>query len=85
MSAERRFEVTLSIAVDYGYEEVPSTVYFDYQPPEKATPDYPGCEASVTINRVVVKEIDLLPIFTEGLLEEIKEVCLSSVQTGPED
>jgi len=86
MSAERMFEVILNVMVEESWDaDLPAAVYFDYQPPEKATPDYPGCGASVTLNRVMVKEVDLLPALSQGLIEAIKRECLSSVQTGPED
>jgi len=38
--------------IDNGFEEVDIEVHYDYQPAERATRYYPGCDEMVCINRI---------------------------------
>lgn len=49
-------------------------VHFDYDPPEKATYDYPGAHAQIHINKVVRSgggEVDLSHVDVEPAVEEL--------------
>ena len=56
--------------------DVPVTVHFDYQPAERMTRDYPGCEASVEINEVLYKghEVEISKEDEEWLKDAAMEV-----------
>jgi hypothetical protein len=61
-------------------EDLPVTVYFDFQPEESATLEYPGCAAEVTINAVEVENHnmdvdnhDILDCLSKSCIDELKE------------
>ncbi len=68
-------------------EDVPVTVYFDYQPYESATLEYPGCDAEVTINAVEVDadpDYDILDCLSKGWIQTLSERCMESLNEGEE-
>ena len=58
-------------------EEIELCVYYDYQPKEKSNSTYPGSDAEVEINEVVINEsnveVCLMPDFEESVMENILE------------
>jgi hypothetical protein len=58
-------------------EEIELCVYYDYNDAEKANSTYPGCDAEVEINEVVINgtevEVCLMPDFEESVMENILE------------
>ncbi len=58
------------------YIELEIEVDYDYQPSEKATNTYPGCNSSVELNAVVVRGIDILGSLDSRCKEEITQQCL---------
>jgi hypothetical protein len=63
----------------HDYNEVAVEVEYDYQPAERATSTYPGCDESVVINEVIREDTgrdilaDLHPDALENLRIEILE------------
>ena len=47
-------------------------VIFDYQPEEKPTRDYPGCGEEIEVQKVIYKDIDIYPILSYEMIEEIE-------------
>jgi hypothetical protein len=69
----RKYETEVLI----GNKDVPVVIEYDYQPPERCTRDYPGCDAEVTIieitdangNAVILSE-SYIAILEEEILED---------------
>lgn len=66
-----KYETTIENVED----ELEIEVDFDFEPAERMTHDYPGCDAQVTINEVTVagKEICLTKDEEERIVEEIMD------------
>lgn len=55
-------ERTYETFIDCGeLGEVEAIVKYDYQPKERATHDYPGCPAQVTVNDIILQGVVLSP------------------------
>jgi len=56
-------------------EEIELTVYFDFQPEEKMTWDYPGCPADAEVTEVLIAgtsiEVCLMPDEEASVVESI--------------
>ena len=53
--------------------DVPVVVEYDYQPSERATWTYPGCDAEVTICSITDLNGNVMPIYSSQLEDEILE------------
>lgn len=62
------------------YIEIPVTVEFDYQPSEKQTLTYPGCQEDADITAVVFNTVDLGPFLDSRALEQLRLEALDYVQ-----
>jgi len=64
-------------------EDCPVTVHFDFQPYEKATLEYPGCEAEVTITGVDttdgVNNYDILDCLSKDCIQDLSERCIGAL------
>jgi hypothetical protein len=60
------------------YIELEIEVDYDYQPSEKASSTYPGCESSVELNAVFAGGIDILNSLTESEKEELIQKCFDT-------
>ena len=72
-------------------EELPASVYFDYEPAEEAVlypidDAYPGCAESADIHSIVVSingyAVEVLPLIDEIDLGELEEECLEAYNDG---
>jgi len=50
-------------------------VFFDYQPKEKATNDYPGCDSEVTITNIIIGGIVI-----NNIMEDLNAKCLDRLK-----
>ena len=69
-------------------EEVSVSVYFEYQPEEIETHNYPGCDAEVLISAVYVggdEEKDIGDCLNEKTLDKLKEECQQMLIDEAED
>lgn len=75
MSTEYEYETEI------GEQEV--IVHFDYQPQERQTLEYPGCDASVTINAVILGGVlggdDIQYHLSDIDLGELEDQCIQSI------
>jgi len=60
-------------------EDTLATCYFDFQPYEPQTLEYPGCEAEATVTSVMVGAGDFIDDLNEKCIERLSVLCLSSV------
>lgn len=63
--------------------DLPVTVCFDYQPPERQNLEYPGCCAEVTITAVILGGIvggdDIQSRLSDIDLQDLEDQCLQSM------
>jgi hypothetical protein len=72
-------EITMDL--DNGYEDVTIKVHFHFQPYERPTHNYPGCNPDVLIEEVEMVDgtpLDLLPDYQAYLEKEILEDIISN-------
>ncbi len=60
-------------------------IEFDYQPAERMTRDYPGCDAEVDVVSVMANGIDILEWISDVSLEFFVEKCFESVAEAKEN
>lgn len=71
------FETTL----DFGaIGEQTVDVEFDYQPAERMTRDYPGCEAEVTITSVKWRGLELINDLSSDTIESLVEDGFDTIE-----
>ena len=68
-------------------EDIPVVIHYDYQPKEKATNDYPGCEESVYINAVYLQGFEsqcVINLMDDVFLPGLEEICLEDREQDDE-
>jgi len=74
--------------VDIIYRGITLVVSGDYSPEEPEVryyPDgsgYPGCGAEFSINTIFVDETDIIDLFSEEQIEQIRDMCFDKITTG---
>ena len=62
------------------YIEIPITVEFDYQPPERRTMNYPGCAECAEITRVAFSGLDISSALGEVAVDQLRMEALEYVR-----
>jgi|19_taG_2_1085344.scaffolds.fasta_scaffold39303_2 hypothetical protein len=57
-------------------EDCPVEVWWDYQPYERMTLEYPGAAEAATLEMVHVDGQDIMECLNEVTLEQLREKCL---------
>jgi len=76
------------MTVHITYRGIELRVVGDYSPEEPAVmyyPDgsgYPGCGAEFSINTIFVDETDIIDLFSEEQIEQIRDMCFDKITTG---
>lgn len=60
-------------------------VHYDYQPEERATRDYPGCNEYIEINSVKWEGLELLPFLSEKSLDNACEEIIEDLHDDEDD
>ena len=58
----------------------PWTIEYDYQAPEAATLEYPGCDEDVWINSVMVDGWEVLDSFRQGYVDDLNRRVLEKIR-----
>ena len=61
------------------YIEIPVTVAFDYQPHEKKTLNYPGCDEDADVTEVTFSDVNIKPLLSSITLEQIRLEALDYI------
>lgn len=52
-------------------------ITFDYQPEETPTRDCPGCAEEVEVQEVIYKGVDIYPIISDDMINDIENKLLN--------
>ena len=63
-------------------EDTEATVYFDYMEGDTPTHDYPGCDAEVIINAVMVGNGDFTDDLKPAAITRLMEECFEAIRKG---
>lgn len=56
--------------------ELEVDIEYDFHPEEPATQEYPGCEAAVEINEILVCGTDILGDLTSDQMDALEQHCM---------
>ena len=61
------------------YIEIPVTIYYDFQPPERQTRHYPGCPAAVCVTDIVVPG-DYVSYILKNYEDSLEQECWDDLE-----